>query len=174
LAICQTISPEAPSEEATAIYRAFLSSYHVDSSWGARRIGKLTTPFSPNAAPESADECLKSLDIPVPMDAHLHALTASSIPGSIKSVIVDPLLEDKKIVAKESSPQQPRRKHARPDMQAHILSLSEVVFNADHTRAVMSYSFVCGMLCGDGGGALFEKRDGKWIFVKNVCGHWVS
>ena len=38
---------------------------------------------------------------------------------------------------------------------------------------MMSYSFRCGSLCGQGGTVVFEKKDGVWKKSQN-CGGWIS
>jgi hypothetical protein len=55
-----------------------------------------------------------------------------------------------------------------------LFSLSEVAFDGDHRRALVSYGFVCGSLCGSGGVWLFEKVDGVWRKSEHTCGGWVS
>jgi hypothetical protein len=55
-----------------------------------------------------------------------------------------------------------------------LFSISEIAFDSDHRRALVSYSFVCGSLCGSGGVWLFEKVDGVWRKLERVCGGWVS
>jgi hypothetical protein len=55
-----------------------------------------------------------------------------------------------------------------------LFSVSEIAFDKDHRRALVSYSFVCGSLCGSGGVWLFEKVEGAWKKSERVCGGWVS
>lgn len=55
-----------------------------------------------------------------------------------------------------------------------LFELSEIAFDKAHRRAIVSYSFVCGSLCGNGGVWLFEKVDGVWKKSENVCGGWIS
>jgi hypothetical protein len=55
-----------------------------------------------------------------------------------------------------------------------LFSLSEIAFDNKHRRALVSYSFVCGSLCGSGGLWLFEKVDGVWRKSEHLCGGWVS
>jgi hypothetical protein len=55
-----------------------------------------------------------------------------------------------------------------------LFSVSEIAFDKEERRAVVSYSFVCGSLCGSGGVWLFQKVDGVWKKSKRVCGGWVS
>ncbi len=55
-----------------------------------------------------------------------------------------------------------------------LFSMSEIAFDKEHRRALVSYSFVCGSLCGSGGVWMFEKIDGLWKKSERVCGGWVS
>jgi hypothetical protein len=55
-----------------------------------------------------------------------------------------------------------------------LFSVSEIAFDKEHLRALVSYSFVCGSLCGSGGVWVFEKVGGAWKKSGRVCGGWVS
>jgi hypothetical protein len=55
-----------------------------------------------------------------------------------------------------------------------LFSLSEIAFDKEHRHALVSYSFVCGSLCGSGGVWIFEKVDGVWKKSERVCGGWIS
>ncbi len=55
-----------------------------------------------------------------------------------------------------------------------LFSVSEIAFDKEHRRALISYSFVCGSLCGSGGVWLFEKVDGVWRKSERDCGGWIS
>ena len=55
-----------------------------------------------------------------------------------------------------------------------LFSMSEIAFDKEHRRALVSYSFGCGLLCGSGGVWLFEKVDGVWKKSDRDCGGWVS
>jgi hypothetical protein len=56
-----------------------------------------------------------------------------------------------------------------------LFSLSEILFDPDGQHAIVSYSFVCGGLCGNGGTWLFEKTGRGWTKTNLQCGGgWVS
>jgi hypothetical protein len=55
-----------------------------------------------------------------------------------------------------------------------LFSVSEIAFDKEQRRALVSYSFVCGSLCGSGGVWLFEKVDGLWKKSEHACDGWVS
>ena len=54
-----------------------------------------------------------------------------------------------------------------------LFQLSEIVFDKEHREAVVSYSFVCGGLCGTGNTLLLRKVGPRWKVAKR-CGGWVS
>jgi len=53
-----------------------------------------------------------------------------------------------------------------------LFTLSEIIFNKQHDRALVSYSFVCGELCGQGRLLLLKKVGGKWKIHK-TCQEWL-
>jgi hypothetical protein len=57
--------------------------------------------------------------------------------------------------------------------QTGLFTLSEIVFDKDHRRAVVTYSFVCGTLCGNGDTLLLKKVGQHWRVAKR-CGGWIS
>lgn len=54
-----------------------------------------------------------------------------------------------------------------------LLTLSEIIFNKKHNRALVSYSFVCGELCGYGNVLVLTKVGENWKIYK-TCEGWVS
>ena len=57
--------------------------------------------------------------------------------------------------------------------KAFETGLSEIVFDKLHKHAVVTYSFRCGGLCGNGNTLLLAKVGKKWKISKS-CGAWVS
>jgi hypothetical protein len=57
---------------------------------------------------------------------------------------------------------------------AGLFSVSEIAFDREYRRALVGYSFVCGMLCGSGGVLRFEKVNGESKKAGLNCGGWVS
>jgi len=54
-----------------------------------------------------------------------------------------------------------------------IVSLSHVGFDPDLHEAIVSSSFVCGLLCGDGRRLILRKKRGKWVVVEGLV-VWIS
>ncbi len=52
-------------------------------------------------------------------------------------------------------------------------TISEVVFDQRHNRAVVSLGFHCGRLCGFGN-TIVLKKNGKTWKIKKECGGWIS
>jgi len=57
---------------------------------------------------------------------------------------------------------------------AGLLTFSRTIFDEGHKVAVFTYSFVCGGLCGGGGGIIFDKTESGWKQRDLPCGGWVS
>ncbi len=53
-----------------------------------------------------------------------------------------------------------------------LFSMSEIVFDREH--ALVSYSFWCGSLCGNGATLVLEKASGEWRRTDRMCGGWIS
>jgi hypothetical protein len=54
-----------------------------------------------------------------------------------------------------------------------LFTVSEIIFDKGHTHALVSYSFTCGELCGQGNLLLLTKVGQIWK-VSKTCGGWVS
>ena len=101
-------------------------------------------------------------------------------------VLVDPNRQEKTI--KENDPQNLVKKavddhekvtdeqvdqSVKQAVETGLFTLSEIFFDKEHRRAVVAYSFVCGMLCGNGN-TLVLKKVGQYWRVTRRCGGWVS
>jgi hypothetical protein len=84
------------------------------------------------------------------------------------------------VVIHSNDPDNPIREGKRVEAAVNeafstgLFSVSEIAFDKEHRRALVSYSFVCGSLCGSGGVWLFEKVDGLWKKSEHACDGWVS
>jgi hypothetical protein len=54
-----------------------------------------------------------------------------------------------------------------------VFTLSEIMFDKKHQRALVSYSFVCGALCGNGNTLILTKAKGNWR-VSKTCSSWIA
>lgn len=57
---------------------------------------------------------------------------------------------------------------------AGLLTFSRIIFDEGHKVAIFDYSFVCGGLCGGGGGVIFDMTESGWKQRGMPCGGWVS
>lgn len=55
----------------------------------------------------------------------------------------------------------------------NFYSISYPVFSLDKNTAIISFGHHCGILCGSGFSAIFQKMNGKWVQVKVIIS-WVS
>jgi hypothetical protein len=55
-----------------------------------------------------------------------------------------------------------------------LLTLSEIAFDKEHNKAVMSFGFFCGKLCGNGAVVMLKRVGRNWKVAKRSCGAWVS
>ncbi|MDP9087771.1 MAG: hypothetical protein M3O26_03410, partial [Pseudomonadota bacterium] len=53
----------------------------------------------------------------------------------------------------------PTAKAVSDGFAAGLLTFSRTIFDEGHKVAVFTYSFVCGGLCGGGGGVIFDKNE---------------
>ncbi|MDR3736873.1 MAG: hypothetical protein P4L10_15235 [Acidobacteriaceae bacterium] len=57
---------------------------------------------------------------------------------------------------------------------AGLFWFSEIVFNLDHSRAMFTYTFRCGLNCGHGSMMIYDLHDQVWPPSKLECSHWQS
>ncbi len=70
--------------------------------------------------------------------------------------------------------QEPPRPIPMSDPEHGVFSLSEIAFDKEHHRALVSYSYGCGLECGSGRTLVFEKVGDEWRLAPTECGGWVS
>jgi hypothetical protein len=68
----------------------------------------------------------------------------------------------------------PTSKAVSDGFAAGLLTFSRAIFDEEHKVAIFTYSFVCGGLCGGGGGVVFDKTSTGWNQREMPCGGWVS
>jgi hypothetical protein len=167
------------SADEVAVYRAVLHQWNSD----ARTLNVSDRTFPLDAASPtnlvSSCECLRSMDVQslVTASHSFHYLTRAIFPErNIRLVDADKQLTTirrndphNRIAAGKSV-----EKAVNDAFASGLFSMSEIAFDSDHRRALVSYGFVCGSLCGNGGTWLLEKVDGVWKRTDRVCGGWVS
>jgi hypothetical protein len=163
--------------EQLAVYRTVLQGWMNDGP-SAINLAVETVPL-PTSGVFDASACSKGLDLEPVLPADVHRFRAEDLPqvGSGKINLVDPERQRKEVA--ENDPGKAIREGRSVDEAvrngfAHgLVTLSEIRFDKEHKRAIVSYSFVCGSLCGNGGAAVMEKIDGGWR-LKSSCSDWIS
>lgn len=164
-----------------AIYRVVLVNY-LKGSGRVLNLANITEPFD---EPDTA--CVPGLDSRVAKRSAstVHRIASSFVAGT-KITLVDSSRQQATI--KESDPQNLMRKalddhqkitdeqldqSVKSAFDTGLFTLSEIAFDRDHRRAVLSYSFVCGRLCGNGNTLVLRKVGHNWKVLKRRGG-WVS
>jgi hypothetical protein len=163
--------------EQLAVYRSLLMSWFQGEK-AAINLAVETDPIP--AQDDSFDkQCLKGLSLETIAAGHVHRIRSEDAAqlSPFEIHLVDPEAQKKEV--SENDPGKAIREGRQVDDAvrnafAHgLMTLSEIQFDKSHTHALVSFSFVCGGLCGNGSTMLLEKRGDIWI-NKAQCGGWVS
>ena len=173
---------DAPlTNEQIAVYRAVLKDY-LKGSDGALNLANITSPID-----VSDKACFGGIDAGVIKESAsvIHRIEPSVV-AKTKIVLVDPDPQQETI--KQNDPQNLIKKaidehqtvtddqlnqSVKSAFGSALFELSEIAFDKEHSRAVVSYSFVCGELCGSGNTLVLKKVGQGWKVAKR-CGGWVS
>lgn len=167
------ISQSPMSADQIAVYQAFLASYANGSKSAHLNLANRTYPLSEDGRANCSN---MQLDKEIHSEFVIHQFSEDTA-LSLNITLVDPEKQRKKV--KQNDPSRTMQQGKPVDdavriaFAAGLLSLSEVAFDKDHEHAVMSFSFVCGSLCGHGETIVLEKKDGKWKRSKQ-CSSWIS
>ncbi|HXR40672.1 MAG TPA: hypothetical protein VN776_16330 [Terracidiphilus sp.] len=171
------VASQPLTAEQLAVYRATLVSWY-EGQKAAVNLGVLTDPIA--AQGDSVDKtCLKGLRLEAVAAGQVHRIRPEDLAqlGPFEFHLVDSAAGQKEV--SDNDPGKAIQKGKSVDEAvdngfAHgLLTLSEIQFDRSHTHALVSFSFVCGRLCGNGTTMLLEKKDGVWK-KKGQCGGWVS
>jgi len=168
------------SADQIAVYRTFLASYDNGSD-GILNLGDRTTQldFTSPRNDVSGSKCLEGVTLEHPQDAItvIHRFEPNSFDGN-RVRLVDAEKQHRLIREHDPSFAMGQGRSAEDAVGAAfasgLLQFSEVIFDAKHEYAVMSFSFVCGGLCGHGGVVVFQKVDGVWKQLNRPCSQWIS
>jgi hypothetical protein len=174
------LSKNPLTSEQVAVYRGFLG-FIANGGSKVIHVADTTEGLDISEIRQDSD-CTRSLgtmefDEPKPIDPTVHMLISSlAVAGHI--VLVD--RERQTEIVKQNDPSKTMREgksvnRAVSDAFASgLFTLSEIMFDKGHRKAVMSYSFFCGRLCGNGAVIMLKRVGGKWKVTKQSCGEWVS
>jgi len=131
-------------------------------------------------------ECLKGIELESTSAAVVHRLDQRVTKMKKNMVLVDAETQQKKI--EENDPQK-LMKRAIDDGErvtdkqigdsltqafgTGLFTFSEIAFDKQHHYAVLTYSFVCGGLCGHGNTIVLKKVKEGWR-IGRTCRNWIS
>lgn len=174
------LSKNPLTAEQVAVYQTFLRSY-ANGSDNVLHVADTTEWLDISNVKLDAD-CSQSFgqmefDNPKQTDPIVHMLDPNlAVVGHI--ALVDSAGQAEKV--KQNDPSKTMSEGKSVDRAVNdafasgLLTLSEIVFDKNHSKAVMSYSFFCGKLCGNGAVVLLKRVGRKWRVTKQSCGEWVS
>ena len=173
------VSDQSLTSEQLAVYHGLLSNW-----FGKEQIRiNLAAVTDPPPQPDSFGydkTCVKESDFEPLQTIAAHRIRRDDLgalgPGEIR--LVDPDEGSKEV--SDNDPGKAIRAGKPVDSAVEngfshaLFTFSEIRFSKDHTRAVVSFSFVCGGLCGNGSTLILARqKDGTWKKVR-TCGGWVS
>lgn len=182
------LSDASLSADQIAVYRAVIDDYRSKFGSAVLSVADRTYALEPSGPFE--EECRKLFRYVRYKAAEgktpaIHRLSPEFTLGP-SVVLVDPDRQEKKI--RERDPQdlvrraidghdQVTPKQIRESVdkvfESGMLSLSEIIFDRRHRRALVGYEFRCGTLCGHGDTLLLKLAGSGWKVGKR-CGGWVS
>ena len=163
--------------EQLAVYRAVLEDW-MQGGWPTVNLAFVTQPL-PFDGPSSAQGCAKGIDLEPAAPALVHRFRASDLPqlSNGKVTLVDPGQQRAEVSRNDPGRAIDNGKPVKDSVDngfAHgLFTLSEIRFSRDRTLAIVSYSFICGSLCGNGGAMVLQKTPAGWR-IKTTCSQWVS
>lgn len=178
-----TKSTENLGPDEIAIYRAVLRQNAPDNSGAPAtlNVAATTHPLDLRSPLDTLSDtgCLKGLrlDNLATASRSFHELSQDILPNNIAH-LVDPKKQKK--IAHDNDPDKTMREGKSVDTAVRdafgtaLFSLSEIAFDKEHTHAVVSYTFWCGSLCGNGATWVFEKLGNEWKKTDRNCGSWIS
>jgi hypothetical protein len=169
------VSDEPLTLEQLAVYRAVLMSW-FNNQERALNLAVQTDPIDPSDA--SFDRsCMKGLVIEKTSADEVHRFREEDLAqmGIKKVRLVDPEAQVKEVAENDPGKAMLEGKPVDDAVEngfSHgLFTFNEIEFDKYHRRAIVSFSFVCGGLCGHGTTMLLEKRNGVWKRIR-FCGGW--
>ena len=171
------VSDQPLTAEQLAVYRTVLHGW-MENEVSAINLSIQTIPF-PISGGFDASDCGKELELEPVVPGVVHRFRPADLPhlGSDKIGLVDPERQQREVADND-----PRKtigegrsiEDAVRNGFAHgLVTVSEIRFDKAHKHAIVSYSFFCGSLCGNGGTVVLEKVEGAWQ-RKSQCSNWIS
>jgi hypothetical protein len=171
------VSDQPLTAEQLAIYREVLHGW-MENEVSTINLSVQTVPLTADGL-FGYEGCDKGLELETAAPDVVHRFRAADLAqlGSGKISLVDPQRGSKEVA--ENDPGKTIREGrsiedaVRNGFDHGLVTLSEIRFNKGHTKAMVSFRFLCGSLCGNGGSVVLEKTDGGWKRGSR-CHDWVS
>jgi hypothetical protein len=171
------VSSKPFSRDELAAYRVVLGDF-MDNAKGKHPVilAIQTLPFHLD---DMDADCGKNLHMDEGSVEEVHRFRAEDIPalisGKMKAStlrLVDPEAQAREVANNDPDKAIHSGKSISDAVEngfAHgMVQLGEIHFDQEHMHAILSVSFSCGRLCGNGTTVILEKKDGRWGF-KGHC-----
>jgi hypothetical protein len=171
------VSDQPLTAEQLAVYRVALHGW-MENEVSTINLSVQTIPF-PTSGAFDAGDCGKDLNLEPVVAGVVHRFRPADLPqlGSDKIGLVDPERQRNEVAENDPGKTIGEGRSIEDAVRngfAHgLVTVSEIRFDKAHKHAIVSYSFFCGSLCGNGGTVILEKVDGAWR-RKSQCSNWIS
>ncbi|HTW56938.1 MAG TPA: hypothetical protein VMD99_02285 [Terriglobales bacterium] len=155
-----SVSNDGLTAEQVAIYRAALADFKPTPG-GSPQLANITAPLGRQHT--AFEKCVAGIPEPSEQNTHppVHRLDSSVVAG-----MGLPLVAPWEVPQMRIGPPDPKSPHLG------LLTLSEIAFDREHLRAIVTYDFNCGGLCGHGKMLALTKSGKEWKISK-ICGGWL-
>jgi hypothetical protein len=171
------VSDQPLTAEQLAVYRTVLHGW-MENEVSTINLSIQTIPF-PTSGAFDAGDCGKELELEPVVPGVVHRFRPADLAqlGSDKIGLVDAERQRNEVAENDPGKTIGEGRSIEDAVRngfAHgLVTLSEIRFDKAHNHAIVSYSFFCGSLCGNGGTVILEKVDGAWQ-RKSRCSEWIS
>jgi hypothetical protein len=175
-----TLSNRPLTAERIAVYQAFLR-FYTNGSDKVLHVADTTESLATSDIKQDAD-CQRSFgqfefENSNQDSLAVHTLDSGlAVPGRI--ALVDSARQSQAV--KQNDPSKTMQEGKSVDravteaFASGLLSLSEIAFDKSHRKALMSYTFSCGKLCGNTATVMLKHVGRNWKVTKQSCGEGVS
>jgi hypothetical protein len=171
------VSDKSLTPDELAAYRVVLGDF-MDNSKGKHPV-ILAIQTLPFYLSDMDADCGKNFHMDEGAVGEIHRFRPENIPalisGKMKASalkLVDPEAQAREVADNDPDKAIHKGKSISDAVEngfAHgMVQLGEIHFDHEHLHAILSVSFSCGSLCGNGTTVILEKKDGRWGF-KGHC-----
>jgi len=175
------VSPDALTGDQIAIYQAVLKDFN-DGAKSPLNLANTTEPLERSgtkgcvnwvpASDKNSAPIVHRLDALVRSDSKLALVESKkhqqAIDDNDPQKLLKSAIDDGKKVDEDELSESVKRAVA-----SALFTFYEIAFDKEHKRALLSYSFVCGGLCGHGETMVLRRSGKNWKIAKR-CREWVS